>query len=56
MTETATCYILCSCGLKHRLFPGLEAPVYWCGDNLKELQVGDDVEVEEPEEEFLLCQ
>lgn len=44
----AICFVVCPhCGGKHRLLPGLEAPIYWCGDELKILQVGDGVEYEE---------
>lgn len=43
----AVCYIVCSCGQKHLLRPGLDAPVYWCEDNLRNLKEGDEVEYEE---------
>ena len=39
-------WIYCSCGSLHRLLPGLDAPVYWCGDELRVLRVGDGVKVE----------
>ena len=38
--------IIYSCGERHPLRPGIDAPVYWCGDILKKLQEGDDVESE----------
>jgi len=43
----AICYVVCSCGEKHLLKPGIDAPVYWCGDTLKKLQEGDKIEYEE---------
>lgn len=36
-------WVVCSCGEKHLLFPGIDAPLYWCGDELKKLQSGDEV-------------
>lgn len=47
MEVRATCYIVCSCGEKHLLRPGIDAPIYWCGNTLKILQEGDEVEYEE---------
>lgn len=43
----ATCYIVCPCGRKHLLQPGLTGPVYWCGDELRDLEGGDEVEIED---------
>jgi len=40
-------YVICRCGEKHLLKGGIDAPVYWCGNILKQLKVGDDVEYEE---------
>lgn len=45
---TANAWIKCSCGQKHRLIPAIDAPVYWCGNNLLKLKAGDEVEYEEP--------
>ena len=44
---TKAVFILCSCGEKHRLIPGTVKPVYWCDQQLKELQEGDIVETED---------
>ena len=42
------CWVICSiCGQSHRLLPGVIAPIYWCGNILKGLVEGDDVEYEE---------
>ena len=42
------CWVICAvCGRRHRLLPGIVAPVYWCGNILKVLVAGDDVEYEE---------
>ncbi len=38
-------WIVCECGETHRLFPGVTAPCYWCGEQLKELKEGNIVEV-----------
>ena len=38
-------YLVCSCGQKHRLLPGTVKPVYWCGNELKELQVDDTIDI-----------
>lgn len=46
---TAKAWVICSCGEKHRLLPGVEAPIYWCGNTLRNLKEGDDVEYEEAE-------
>lgn len=43
-------YLICRCGERHLLCPGLAAPVYWCGDKLKELKEDDEVEYEIEEE------
>jgi len=45
--EGSDVYVLCSCGQKHRLFKGIDAPMYWCGDELKALEKGDKVECNE---------
>ena len=37
-------WVICKCGEKHRLFPGIGAPFYWCGDELRKLEEGDEVE------------
>lgn len=51
-TSNAEVWVMCShCGEKHRVIPGVEAPVYWCGNNLLCLKDGDDVEYEETKEE-----
>ena len=44
---TAICSIICSCGEKHILLPGLDAPIYWCHNEIKCLTEGDGVEYEE---------
>lgn len=42
---TASVWVVCpSCGERHRLSPGMDSPVYWCGSVLRELRAGDDVE------------
>lgn len=34
-------WIACSkCGQTHKLIPGIDAPVYWCGNELQQLQAG----------------
>ena len=43
----AKAWILCKCGEKHLLFLGIDAPFYWCGDELRKLEPGDEVEYEE---------
>lgn len=44
----AKVWVLChSCDGKHRVIPGVGAPVYWCGGRLMSLKDGDDVEYEE---------
>lgn len=40
-------WVTCSCGEKHLLFPGIDSPLYWCGNELRKLQSGDEVEYEE---------
>ena len=40
-------WVYCECGEKHRLFAGIDAPTYWCGDELKILQAGDKIKYEE---------
>ena len=47
MEVKAICYVACPCGEKHLLRPGIDTPVYWCGDTLKNLREGDEVECEE---------
>lgn len=47
MEIRAVCYIICSCGEKHLLKPGLDSPVYWCRGILRKLQEGDEIESEE---------
>jgi len=47
-TEEHEVWVIClECGGKHKLFSGIGAPMYWCGDKLKILKVGDDVEYED---------
>jgi len=41
--ESEVC-VVCSCGQKHRLFKGIESPMFWCGDDLKSLKESDEVE------------
>lgn len=44
----AVVWVLCACcNRKHRLLPGVGAPIYWCGNTLLSLREGDDVEYEE---------
>lgn len=44
----ARVWVICpDCGSKHRVIPGIGAPVYWCGNTLRSLEDGDDVECEE---------
>jgi len=45
-TKAEKVFICCRCGDKHRLFPGIDKPLYYCGDNICELKVGDDVEID----------
>ena len=40
-------WVTCKCGERHRLFPGIDAPFYWCGDELRKLELGDEVEYED---------
>ena len=40
-------WVQCECGEEHRLFPGIDKPCYWCGDELKTLKPGDDIVYEE---------
>ena len=35
------------CGGKHKLFPGIDAPIYWCGNDLKVLKAGDEIEYDD---------
>lgn len=37
-------WVSCSCGKEHLLKPGIDSPIYWCGDELRKLCVGDEVE------------
>lgn len=38
-------WVLCNtCGEKHQLKRGIDAPVYWCGNVLHKLAEGDEVE------------
>ena len=37
-------WLICQCGSKHRVLPGIGTPVYWCGNDLLSLHEGDDVE------------
>ncbi len=47
--ESQIVFVICSCGQKHRLLPGVGAPYYWCGDDVRTLKEGDDIECEEDE-------
>lgn len=47
--EELNSFVLCGCGQKHMLFKGIDAPMYWCGDGLKSLKEGDEVECEDEE-------
>ena len=44
---TNTAWIICSCGEKHRLVPGVIAPAYQCGKRVLLLKKDDKVEYEE---------
>lgn len=37
----------CECGEQHRLMEGIDALIYWCGDNLREIVSGDYVDIKE---------
>jgi len=37
-------WVSCSCGKEHLLKPGIDSPIYWCGDELKKLCIGDEIE------------
>lgn len=53
---TAVVWVVCQyCGIKHRVLPGIGAPIYWCGNTLHCMMAGDDVEYEEilGEDEFI---
>ena len=39
-----------TCGKKHQLKRGIGAPVYWCGDELRKLVEGDEVEYDDKSE------
>lgn len=39
--------ICATCGGKHQLRGGLDAPVYWCGSDLRKLIMGDEIEYDE---------
>ena len=44
-TTEAGVWVICrACGEKHQLKRGISAPIYWCGNNLHRLVVGDEVE------------
>ncbi len=44
----ADVWVICrNCGQRHQLKGGMEAPVYWCRDNLQKLVEGDEVEYDE---------
>jgi hypothetical protein len=45
----ANSWVICPCGEKHKLIPAIDTPVYWCGDKLLELKAGDNLEIEENE-------
>ena len=49
-----TLYIVCNCGSLHKIGGGLDAPVYWCRDELCELKEGDIVVVPHREREPIL--
>ena len=41
-------WVICkTCGEKHQLKRGIDAPVYWCGNDLRKLEDGDDIEYNE---------
>ena len=41
-------WIICPyCKQKHQLHKGIDAPVYWCGNELYKLQVGDEIEYDD---------
>lgn len=44
---TAGVRVICECGQKHKLMGGIDAPIYWCGDELKILKAGDEIEYDE---------
>lgn len=37
----------CNCSKQHPLMEGVDALVYWCGDNLKEIVEGDYIDIRE---------
>lgn len=38
-------WVICkTCGKRHRVKRGMDAPIYWCGDELRKLVEGDGVE------------
>ena len=44
----ANVWVICKvCGEKHQLKRGVDAPIYWCSDNLQKLVEGDEVEYNE---------
>ena len=51
--KVANVWVLCNCGKEHQLIPGIDAPIYWCGDELKCLVKGDEIEYEEVRGEAL---
>ena len=42
--KAAYASILCPCGSKHILRPGVETPIYYCYGEKWELKAGDEVE------------
>ena len=44
----ADVWVICKiCGERHQVKRGIDAPVYWCGDELRKLVEGDEVEYDE---------
>ena len=47
-TVEAKVWVLCAvCEKKHRVVPGVGAPMYWCENKLMSLKDGDNVEYED---------
>ena len=50
--EVGRAFIVCDCNERHRLFRGIAALCYWCADELKEIKVGDYVDIPDLEGEI----
>jgi hypothetical protein len=46
--EEKEVWVICSvCEEEHKLFPGINAPTYWCSNELKVLVPGDAIRFED---------